>query len=89
MLAGYTADNVFEMDALSTPSEQPARTHRTQAGVASPLAPAIVIKDYTIGIVLLLVVVVLWTTSNFLTQVKAHIHQAPCLRGLNAKLEFI
>jgi len=39
-------------------------------------------REYVIGIFLLLVVVVLWALSNFITQVRVHLF-SPCARLIN------
>ncbi|PCH33827.1 hypothetical protein WOLCODRAFT_135344 [Wolfiporia cocos MD-104 SS10] len=48
-------------DALATSQSEPGKRSRSRARLESR-------RDYLIGIALLLVVVVLWTSSNFLTQ---------------------
>jgi hypothetical protein len=54
--------DVVEMDFLPiSSSDSPPISRRKSVSLS---------KDYAIGIILLLVVVILWTASNFVTQVK-------------------
>jgi hypothetical protein len=58
--------DALEMDTLTTAPARPASTLSEKPLSRMSLAR----KDYLIGIALLLVVVILWTSSNFVTQVR-------------------
>src|SRR5579863_5966346 len=60
-------DSLIEMDSLPA---QPSATGKAPAY----RKPALGRRDYVVGIILLLLVVFLWTTSNFVTQVRLAIH---------------
>lgn len=65
-------DDTIEMDTLATHPRRPSRSWSMSRGKPVSPGPATSLdkKDYTIGIGLLLIVVFLWTSSNFLTQVR-------------------
>jgi hypothetical protein len=56
-----------EMVSLTDADEAPEPSHRE-----SELPPPRNRKDYLLGIFLLIIVVLLWTSSNFVTQVRSH-----------------
>lgn len=66
----------LEMDTIS-PLNSPVRystrladsMSRSRSRAKSPMRPVLNRREYAVGIVLLLVVVFLWTSSNFVTQV--------------------
>jgi hypothetical protein len=59
-------NDALEMDTLTAAPARPASTLSEKTLSRMSLAR----KDYLIGIALLLVVVFLWTSSNFVTQVR-------------------
>lgn len=63
-------DLPIEMDALPA---QPSATGKYPASHKSALSR----RDYIVGICLLLLVVFLWTTSNFVTQVRLESQKSP------------
>jgi hypothetical protein len=66
-MSEHRLDTPIEMDSL------PAQPLATGKSVASR-EPALSRRDYIVGICLLLLVVFLWTTSNFVTQVRPASH---------------
>jgi hypothetical protein len=69
------APEVTEMDVFSADIvavEEEALSSGLKSGDSRTRTAQLARKDYMIGIGLLLIVVILWTSSNFVTQVRHH-----------------